>query len=172
MCEFEASHPPNKWKQPNNSSKTPSHTETFLITLFKVWYMPVIPAHGRLRQEDLEFKASLVSLQMSSRTARITQRNPFSKKSTKKFNCFLFMCVCVCMLTHICSSCRNMTRVLLFLKPESIAGVVCTTSCCDCPPSQTTGFLGNSAVPPLYKKIPSGLTEHLHPKRVMRPSSE
>ena len=44
--------------------------------------MPLIPALGRQRQEDLcEFEASLV-YKASSRTARtVTQRNPVSKQT-------------------------------------------------------------------------------------------
>jgi hypothetical protein len=47
--------------------------------------MPLIPALGRQRQEDLcEFWASLVYRTTSS-TARATQRNPVSKdKQTKR----------------------------------------------------------------------------------------
>jgi hypothetical protein len=41
------------------------------------WHTPLIPEHGRQRQE--EYEASLVH-KVSSRTARATQRNPVSKK--------------------------------------------------------------------------------------------
>jgi hypothetical protein len=44
------------------------------------WRMPLILARGRQRPE---FKASLV-YRVSSRTARIIQRNPFWKKPKKK----------------------------------------------------------------------------------------
>jgi hypothetical protein len=40
--------------------------------------MPLIPALGRQRQADSEFEASLF-YKVSSRTARIIQRNPVSK---------------------------------------------------------------------------------------------
>jgi flagellar biosynthesis/type III secretory pathway protein FliH len=46
--------------------------------------MTVTPALGRQRQVDLyEFEASLV-YKVSSRTARVTQRNPVSKNQKKK----------------------------------------------------------------------------------------
>jgi hypothetical protein len=43
--------------------------------------MPLNPSLGRQRQ--VEFKASLV-YRVSSRTARVTQRNPVSKKTKKE----------------------------------------------------------------------------------------
>jgi hypothetical protein len=46
--------------------------------------MPLIPALGRQRQVDhCEFKASLV-YRMSSKIARVTQRNPVLKNKTKQ----------------------------------------------------------------------------------------
>jgi hypothetical protein len=45
--------------------------------------MPLIPAFGRQRQADSEFKASLV-YRVSSRTARDTQRNLVSKPQPSK----------------------------------------------------------------------------------------
>jgi hypothetical protein len=45
--------------------------------------MPLIPALGRQKQANSEFKASLV-YRVSSRTARATQRNPVSEKKKKK----------------------------------------------------------------------------------------
>jgi hypothetical protein len=49
------------------------------------WYMPLIPALRRQRQEDLyEFEASLV-YRVSARTARTTQRN-LSRKTSKNKN--------------------------------------------------------------------------------------
>jgi hypothetical protein len=47
--------------------------------------MPLIPALGRQRQGDLEFKASLV-YKVSSGTAKATTRNPVSKKKKKNKN--------------------------------------------------------------------------------------
>jgi hypothetical protein len=47
--------------------------------------MPLIPALGRKRQADAEFKASLV-YKVSSRTARAIQRNPVSKNQNKQTN--------------------------------------------------------------------------------------
>jgi hypothetical protein len=48
------------------------------------WHMPLIPALGSQRQEDLwEFKASLV-YRASSRTARATQKPYFKKKKKNK----------------------------------------------------------------------------------------
>jgi hypothetical protein len=47
------------------------------------WHTPVIPALGRQRKADSEFKASLV-YKVSSRTGRATQRHPVSKNKTKK----------------------------------------------------------------------------------------
>jgi hypothetical protein len=49
--------------------------------------MPLIPALGRQRQADFEFKASLVD-KVSSRTARAIQKNPVSKvnQPTKQTN--------------------------------------------------------------------------------------
>jgi hypothetical protein len=44
--------------------------------------MHLIPALGRQRQVDLEFKVCLV-YRVSSRTARATQRNPVSTKQTE-----------------------------------------------------------------------------------------
>lgn len=45
--------------------------------------MPLIPELGKQRQEDLhEYKASLVC-RVSSRIARVTQRNPAVKSKTK-----------------------------------------------------------------------------------------
>ena len=43
------------------------------------WWWPLIPALGRQRQVDLEFKASLV-YRMSSGTAKATERNPVSNR--------------------------------------------------------------------------------------------
>ena len=46
--------------------------------------MPLIPALGRQRQANLyEFKANLV-YRVNSRTTRVTQRNPSSKKKKTK----------------------------------------------------------------------------------------
>ena len=47
------------------------------------WCTPLIPALGRQRQVNSEFKASLV-YKVSSRTARATQRNSVSKNQKKK----------------------------------------------------------------------------------------
>ena len=46
------------------------------------WHTPLIPALGRQRQADSEFEASLV-YRVSSRTARIIQRNPVLKNKNK-----------------------------------------------------------------------------------------
>jgi hypothetical protein len=66
--------PVSKNKQTNkkNKNKTKKRCQVLL-------YLPIIPALKRQRQVDLcEFKTSLV-YRASSRTARVTQRNPVSK---------------------------------------------------------------------------------------------
>ena len=47
------------------------------------WCMPLIPALGRQKQVNSEFKASLV-YRVSCRVARAIQRNPVSKKQPNK----------------------------------------------------------------------------------------
>jgi hypothetical protein len=42
--------------------------------------MPLIPALGRQRQVISEFEASLIYRKLSSRTAKVTQRNHVLKK--------------------------------------------------------------------------------------------
>jgi hypothetical protein len=47
------------------------------------WHIPLIPALGSKGGGFFEFEASLV-YRVSSRTARVTQRNPVSKTQTNK----------------------------------------------------------------------------------------
>ena len=48
------------------------------------WHTPLIPAPGRQRQVELcEFQASLV-YRVGSKTARVTQRNPILKQTSKQ----------------------------------------------------------------------------------------
>ena len=52
-----------------------------LLHAWLLWRTPLIPALGRQRQADSEFKTSLV-YRVSSRTPRAIQRNPVSKNQT------------------------------------------------------------------------------------------
>jgi hypothetical protein len=75
------------------------HTIKFTPRARRWWRTPLIPALGRQRQVDLsEFRDSLV-YQVSSRTARATQRNPVSKNLKKKKNYFTLKSMCVCLCT-------------------------------------------------------------------------
>ena len=52
------------------------------------WHTPLIPALGRQRQAGLfEFEASMV-YKKSSRTVRVTQRNPVSKFKQTNKSCY------------------------------------------------------------------------------------
>ena len=70
-----------------DAQRHPCRKTTILIQIntfnLVVWHMALTLAIKRQRQENQEFKASLV-YRVSSRTARATQRNPVLKNKTKQ----------------------------------------------------------------------------------------
>jgi hypothetical protein len=79
-----------KWRFKKVKRKPRVRTRCFLFCFFKGllfagqwWYAPLIPALGRQRQADFEFKASLV-YRVSSRIPRATQKNRVSKKQQQQ----------------------------------------------------------------------------------------